>query len=246
MPQNENLSAEWQAELGPNWKEVQQTWLHTLGNLTLTAYNSEYSDYPFAYKRDEVTNREGKNVGFKHSPLYINEELRTVDRWDEGAIKARAERLAAEAVKVWAAPKVGSDVLDAYRPQPVRGGQQYSIGDHPNLTVGPVGELFEALRKAVLELDPCVTEEFRKQYVAYKAETNFVDVVPQAKRLRLFLNMLFSEIDDPKGLCTDVTNLGHWGNGDVEVGLSRMEELPYVMGLVRQAFDRQMGDAQDA
>lgn len=246
MPQNENLSAEWQAELGPNWKEVQQTWLHTLGNLTLTAYNSEYSDYPFAYKRDEVTNREGKNVGFKHSPLYINEELRTVDRWDEGAIKARAERLAAEAVKVWAAPMVGSEVLDAYRPQPVRGGQQHSIGDHPNLTVGPVRELFEALRKAVLELDPCVTEEFRKQYVAYKAETNFVDVVPQAKRLRLFLNMLFSEIDDPKGLCTDVTNLGHWGNGDVEVGLSRMEELPYVMGLVRQAFDRQMGDAQDA
>ena len=57
--------------------------------------------------------------------------------------------------------------------------------------------------------------EFLKLYVAYKAETNFVDVVPQAKRLRLSLNMDFHEIHDPKGLAKDVTGLGRWGNGDV-------------------------------
>ena len=107
-------------------------------------------------------------------------------------------------------------------------------------------ELFEALRKAVLELDACVTEEFLKLYVAYKAETNFVDVVPQVRRLRLSLNMPFNEIDDPRGLCLDVTNLGRWGNGDVEVGLSSLDDLPYIMGLIRQSFDRQMGGPQDA
>lgn len=246
LPQNETLSAEWQAELGPNWQHIQQTWLHTLGNLTLTAYNSEYSDYPFAYKRDQVSNAEGKKIGFKYSALNINEGLGTQEKWDEEAIKARAERLACEATKVWAAPTLDSGVLDAYRPAAVKAGQQYGIDDHPYLASGPMRELFEALRKAVLELDPCVTEEYLKLYVAYKAETNFVDVVPQAKRLRLSLNMPFSEIDDPKGLCTDVTNLGRWGNGDVEVGLSSVEELPYVMGLIRQSFDRQMGGPQDA
>jgi predicted transport protein len=80
-----------------------------------------------------------------------------------------------------------------------------------------------------------------KLYVAYKAETNFVDVVPQAGRLRLSLNMKFHEIHDPLGVCRDVTNLGRWGNGDVEVALASLDELPYVMGLVRQAFERQMG-----
>lgn len=94
----------------------------------------------------------------------------------------------------------------------------------------------------VLALDPCVTEEFLKLYVAYKAETNFVDVVPQAKRLRLSLNMTFAEINDPKSLCKDVTGVGRWGNGDVEVGLASLNELPYVMGLVRQSFERQMGN----
>ena len=91
----------------------------------------------------------------------------------------------------------------------------------------PVRQLFEAFRHEVLG-------------VAYKAETNFVDVAPQAKRLRLSLNMEFAEITDPRGLCQDVTDLGRWGNGDVSVGLSSLDELPYVMGLVRQSFEKQM------
>jgi predicted transport protein len=118
----------------------------------------------------------------------------------------------------------------------------YTIEYHPNLLAPGLRELFEAFRKEVLALDPCVSEEFKKLYVAYKAETNFVDVVPLAKRLRLTINVTFPEISDPKGLCKDVTNLGRWGNGDVEVGLTSLEELPYVMGLVRQSYERQMGD----
>lgn len=246
LPQNEALSPEWQAELGPDWQRVQQTWLHTLGNLTLTGYNSEYSDYPFAYKRDQVTNAEGKRIGFRYSALNINEGLGELPRWDETAIKARAGRLAKEAAKVWAAPSLDSGIVEAYRPAAASTGQQYSIDDHPVLVSGAMRVLFDALRKAVLDLDPCVTEQYLKLYVAYKAETHFVDIVPQAKRLRLSLNMPFSDIDDPKGLCTDVTNLGRWGNGDVEVGLSALDELPYIMGLIRQSFDRQMGGPQDA
>ena len=92
----------------------------------------------------------------------------------------------------------------------------------------------------MLALDPCVREEILKLYVAYKAETNFVDVVPQRSRLRLSLNLQFHELNDPRGLAKEVTNLGRWGNGDAEVGLSTTEELPYVMGLVRQAFEKQM------
>ena len=47
---------------------------------------------------------------------------------------------------------------------------------------------------------------------------------------------------DPKGVAIDVTNLGRWGNGDVETRISIVDELPYVMGLVRQAFEKQMGE----
>jgi uncharacterized protein with ParB-like and HNH nuclease domain/predicted transport protein len=246
LPQNEALSDEWQAELGTDWTRIQQTWLHTLGNLTLTAYNSEYSDSSFAYKRDKVTSSDGKLIGFKYSPLTINQELGMLDKWDEDAIKSRAERLSKEAARVWPAPSLKSDTLDAYRPVTVKAGQQYSIDDHPHLVGGPIRILFDALRKAICELDPCVSEEFLKLYVAFKAETNFVDVVPQAKRLRLSLNMPFNDIDDPRAMAIDVTTLGRWGNGDVEIGLTNQEELPYVIGLIRQSFDRQMGGPGEA
>jgi uncharacterized protein with ParB-like and HNH nuclease domain/predicted transport protein len=236
LPQNEKLSQAWQESLGPESQRIQQTWLHTLGNLTLTGYNSEYSDRPFPDKRDMPG-------GFKQSPLRLNEGLGLVEVWDEAAIQVRAERLASQAIGVWKAPDIAPDVLDAYRATPQKT-DGYTINDHPYLIVNSMREVFEAFRTLVLALDPCVTEEFLKLYVAYKAETNFVDVVPQSKRLRLSLNMRFPEIYDPKGLCKDVTNLGRWGNGDVEVGLETLEELPYVMGLVRQAFEKQMGSGE--
>lgn len=246
LPQNDTLSKEWQVELGTDWQRVQQEWLHTLGNLTLTGYNSEYSDHPFAYKRDQVADKEGNPVGFAHSPLKLNLGLGKVSTWDEAAIKARADRLAVDAAKVWGAPQLANDVLNAYRPAAAKSGLQYSVVDHAHLTTGPMRELFEALRKSVVALDPCVSEEFLKLYVAYKAETNFVDVVPQAKRLLLVLNLGIDDIEDPKGLCRDISNIGRWGNGDVEIGLSNVDELPYAMGLIRQSFDRQMGGPQDA
>jgi len=65
------------------------------------------------------------------------------------------------------------------------------------------------------------------------------------KRLQLLLNVQFPEINDPKGLCRDITGVGRWGNGDVEVSLSSLDELPYVMGLVRQSYERQMGKGGD-
>ena len=237
LPQNENLSAKWRDELGPEWQRVQETWLHTLGNLTLTGYNAEYSDRPFSEKRD-------MKGGFRESPLKLNEGLSSLDKWDESAIKNRAERLAAVAAGVWAVPSLHAEVLESYRPRGEKAAG-YTIDDHPQLAIGSaMRDLFEIFRKDVLALDPCVSEEFLKLYVAYKAETNFVDIVPQKSRLRLSLNMRFHELHDPKGLAKDVTNLGRWGNGDVEVSLSKPEELPYVMGLVRQAFEKQMGNAE--
>jgi uncharacterized protein with ParB-like and HNH nuclease domain/predicted transport protein len=216
LPQNENLSAQWQTELGSEWQRIQQTYLHTLGNLTLTGYNSEYSDRPFAEKRD-------MKGGFAESPLRMNQGLGKLKHWNEEAIRQRAETLAAKAVSVWTAPKLDSAILEAYKPKAATTG--YGIDDHPYLVAGPMHELFQAFRKQVLALDACVTEEFLKLYVAYKAETNFVDVVPQAKRLRLSLNMTFPEINDPKGLCKDVSGVGRWGNGDIEIGLTSLKSV---------------------
>ena len=237
LPQNENLSTKWQAALGPKWREVQEIWLHTLGNLTLTGYNAEYGDRPF----DEKCDMRG---GFRESPLRLNEGLGALETWDEAAIRRRAKRLAERAATVWSPPSLSAEVLETYRPR-ITPPASYTLNDHPHLaTSSPMRPLFEEFRAQILVLDPCVSEEILKRYIAYKAETNFVDVVPLHSRLRLTVNMRFHELHDPRGLARDVTNLGRWGNGDVEVGISDAQDLPYVVGLVRQSFERQMGNGE--
>lgn len=173
LPQNPNLSPAWRQDLGVEWERVQRQWLHTLGNLTLTAYNPEYSDRSFAEKRDMPAAPE---KGLKQSPLKLNQGLGALERWNEGAIRYRAERLAGTAANVWAPPTLPPGILEAYRPTAITA--RHGVAEHPNLATGPMREVFDAFRKEVLGLDPCVTEEFLKLYVAYKAETNFVDVVP--------------------------------------------------------------------
>ena len=235
LPQNENLSKQWQDALGPEWKQVQVKWLHTLGNLTLTGYNAEYSDHPFTNKRD-------MKGGFGESPLRVNEDLGVLDIWDESAIQTRASRLAEKTVQVWVSPTLPDEVLETYRPN-VKNPTDYSLDDHKYLTEGsPMRPLFEMFRKEVLAFDPCVSEGVLKNYVAYRAETQFVRVNPRAKQLRLFLRMEFHELHDQKELAKDVSNPDRWGR--VEVSLTSLEQLPYVIGLVRQAFEKQMGNGE--
>jgi len=238
MPQNENLSTVWQQELGENWKEIHTKYLHTLGNLTLTGYNPEMSDRPFIEKRD-------MKGGFADSSIRLNKELVKVEHWNGGAIKKRAEMLAGLATQVWTYPQLETDVVEGYRTvKNDRGAKIYTLEDHPNLT-GTMMELFEQLRKRVLNLDASVTEEIFQQYIAYKITTNFVDIVPQKSRLQLLLNIKFDEIHDPKRLCKDMTGKGHQGNGDVAMILSSSEQLDDAMVLVRQSFDKHIEDGDD-
>jgi len=87
-----------------------------------------------------------------------------------------------------------------------------------------------------------VSREFLKLYVAFKAETNFVDVVPQAKGLRISLNIEPHDINDPRGLVKDITGIGRWGNGNSEVRLNAQADLSYVVGLARQSLERQIDE----
>ena len=95
MPQN--LSEEWRTSLGSEHERIHEECLYSPGNITLTGYNPDYGNRPFAYKRDT-------NGGFKRSPLKLNEGLGDAKAWNETAIKKRAERLAKMAIVVWPFP----------------------------------------------------------------------------------------------------------------------------------------------
>ena len=226
MPQNRNLSPEWQEMLGPNWKDVQKTYLHTIGNLTLTAYNSEMSDHSFLTKID----MEG---GFKESALRLNSFVVKQSQWTEETIKERACILADKAKQIWPFPVITDSELAPYRVEE-KPAERYSLATYDTNAFTKM--LFEILDRRIQNLSPNVKREFKKLYVAYKLDTNFVDIVFQKQRLRISVNMKFSEVIDSKGICRDITGLGRWGNGDVELFMEHTSDVDQVMEIIEQSF----------
>lgn len=227
IPQNPHLSSDWIAALGSNWSEVQKKYLHTIGNLTLTAYNSEMSDASFIEKLDMPG-------GFRESALRLNKYVVMQSTWGEQQINECAIQLGEVAKKAWPYPELSDVELAPYRKQDETA-PQYTLESYQYLNAFN-RMLFEKLNTRILNLGTYVKCEFKKLYIAYKADTNFVDVVIQSSRLRLAVNMKFGDVVDPKGICKDITGVGRWGNGDVEVFLDSLDQLDDVMEIIEQAF----------
>lgn len=230
MPQNKNLSNEWRKILGDDWEEVQKTYLHTIGNLTLTAYNSEMSDNSFGDKLNMVG-------GFKESALRINGFIVKQNSWNENKIQDRASELFEVARQIWKYPAISdSEVLEFGAVDKVT--VDYTLDDYEYL-VNDMMELYKSLDHRIMNISSAIRSEFKKLYIAYKVDTNFCDIVPQKSRLRLSINMKFSEVNDPKGICLNVTDKGRWGNGEIEVGLDSESQLDDVMDIIIQSFNKQ-------
>lgn len=109
MPQKAELSDAWKSMLGEQWREVQQSWLHRLGNLTLSGFNSELQAAPFLVKRDLNPG------GYADSSVWLNRELASLDTWTPVEMEARGQKLAKLAVKVWPPLKVDDAAIKQAR-----------------------------------------------------------------------------------------------------------------------------------
>ncbi|WQS56333.1 DUF262 and DUF1524 domain-containing protein [Helicobacter pylori] len=234
MPQK--LTEEWERDLGQDHERIHTQYLHTIGNLTLTGYNSEYSNKSFQEKQ-------GMEGGFKDSPLRLNQGLRNLESFGEKEIEKRANDLADWALKIWTYPKLDAETLEKYKPKKDK--KEKKAYDLSSYNFGPDSrELFDTLRKEIKALDERVTENFMKHYITYKHGTIFASIGPLKSKLNLILNMDFSELQDEikeKLKIRNVSKTGHLGVGDVEVKLETKENIPYCLGLIRQALEKQMG-----
>ncbi|MFP6223741.1 DUF262 domain-containing protein [Helicobacter pylori] len=230
MPQT--LEEEWKRDLGENFQAIHDKYLHTIGNLTKTGYNTEYRNRSFQEKRD-------MEKGFKQSPLKLNQSLKDLESFGEKEIEKRANDLADWALKIWTYPKLEAETLEKYKQKGKREKKAYDLSFYKFSSNSR--ELFDILSKEIKALDERVTEKFNQEYISYMFDTNFVDIVPLKNGLKLYLNMPFNELQDEKNLARDMTNKGHLGNGAIEVKLETKENIPYCLGLIKQALEKQMG-----
>jgi uncharacterized protein with ParB-like and HNH nuclease domain/predicted transport protein len=234
MPQNDDLSAEWRAMLGKDWKSIQEVWLHRLGNITLTGYNSEYSDRSFSEKK--VTSK-----GFNESPLRLNRFIRDQTSWTATEIEKRGKDLASKAVGVWTplavdAVSVRTAELEDLKNQAA----QYSLD---SLEFDDESKaLFALLRPQIVSLGDDVIELCGERSVTYRVYDFFVEVIPRKRRLLLVLNLEYEECDDPTQRAQDATENAFIPNasesGGVLFKIKNETHIGPAVHLIRQAYEK--------
>lgn len=231
MPQNEKLSADWRRMLGTKWPELQKTWLHRLGNLTLTGYNSKYSDRSFAEKKRIPG-------GFEESSVRLNKYVREQEQWTQAEIVARGKALARRAVGIWPGISVDPALVEAAEATEMR--QRAKRRDVGKVEMSPEArDLFNHVRARILEIGDTVIELAGERSISYHNPTFFLEILPRKTRLTLLLAADFNEIDDADGIAEDASRwkfLVHAEyQGGVIVPVRSVEDVDRAMPLVRHA-----------
>ena len=234
MPQNESLSAEWQAMLGEDWQKVQQLWLHRLGNITLTGYNPEYSDRSFADKKTIAG-------GFNDSPLRLNRFIREQDRWTATEMDERGRQLAKKTVTIWSALTVDAEaVREAELEERKTQAARHSLDDLD--FDADSRALFDALRPQIMALGDDILELCGAKTVTYRVYDFLLEIIPRKRRLMLSFNLDYEDCDDPSQCASDTTErafiIHATESGGVLFNLRDSSQFGAAIHIARQAYEK--------
>ena len=174
------------------------------------------------------------------SPLFLNESIAQSNLWNKTSIENRAELLVQKALTIWSFPIVDQATIDKYQPNKQLE-QELDFKSFDNRFTNTTLTFYEKLQEKIIAIDPAsIKVSYMKRYIAFKAITNFVDVIPYKKKLKLTLNFPFEEVIDPTNMSRDITNIGSWGNGDVEVTIEKTEHIQPAFEIIKQAYEYQI------
>lgn len=231
MPQNEKMPEPWRKMLGDDWKTVRHTWLHRLGNLTLTGYNSTYSDRPLLEKQT-IEN------GFRQSPVRLNEDLRYVTVWTPKEMQARGEKLAKQALKIWPALNADTQMIRAMARAELKARATRRKVNEIAMSAN-ARSLFDLLRNRITTAFPEVIEMAEKKSISYHDPEFFVELIPRAHGVGVLIGLDYNEVENPDELIQDTSTYTFVVNanypGGVLINMKIPEHLDRTMRVITQA-----------
>lgn len=111
----------------------------------------------------------------------------------------------------------------------------YTEEDHLCNLSEEIKAIYENLKNKILELDD-IDVDVKKYYIAFKGRRNIVDIEFTQSKIRVDINMKKGTLNDPLNITKDISSIGHWGNGDYRVEITKEEEIDNVIPLIRQSL----------
>ncbi len=166
-------------------------------------------------------------INFKDLPI----ELWEVRSFANGTVQFTLHKPTSSGATLKAVSKKSTDVAAISKEV-----KAYTEEQHLKIASQGIKELYSRIKELVLSISPEISVKPMKKYIAFRAKTNIADVQIQKKTLKIFINLKKGVLDDPKKIANDVSNVGHWGNGDYSIQISSDDSLEYIVSLIRQSF----------
>ena len=235
MPQNIDRVPEWQTMLGNNWEDVHATWMHRLGNLTLTAYNTTYSNRSFQTKKELAG-------GFLQSAVRLNQYVREQERWTACEMQERGKRLTERALDIWPYHNVNDQNIQAAVTLELQSRAANRKAEELEIA-GDVRTLLLAMLGEIRELGNFI-EIVENKSVCIYCPGFLSELLPMGSQLRILLPLEFNEIETPDGV--SITDASTWrfvpnrvhNECDLLIDITQIEQVSMVLPTIRQALDQ--------
>ena len=198
-------------------------------NGSLKKENIDWSQSKIIFISPSFTNYQQKAIHFKDLPI----ELWEIKKFENKIILYNQLKSPEKSESINTISKKSEVVKKVSREVKVYTEDDHTIDASENLKV-----IYQKLKENVLNLGDDIEIVPRKDYIAFKRKSNFVDVEFQKSKIKVFINLGKGQLDDSKKIARDVSNIGHWGNGDYEIPLSSSEQINYLMTLIKQSYDK--------
>lgn len=195
---------------------------------TLKRTDVDWSQSKVIFISPQFTNYQREAINFKDLPI----ELWEIKRFENDTISFDQiqKTSAKESIKTISR---NDQTVEAVNKEV----KVFTEQDHLQKVDFETRELYEQVKERLIALEDNVTTQPKKQTIGFKVDNNiFCDVVLQGKGLKIYVNLKSGDLQDQKQIARDVSNVGHWGNGSYEIKLSDLEDIDYIISLLKQSL----------
>lgn len=196
-------------------------------NGSLKRDNVDWSQTKVIFISPSFTTFQLESINFKDLPI----ELWEVRRYSNNTIRFDQHKPTSSVASIKTVSKKSKVAETISREVRI-----YTEEGHLKIAQPNIAELYSRFKELVLSISSDIIVKPIKKYITFRAKTNVTDVVVLKKSLKISINMKKGTLDDPKRLARDVSDIGHWGNGDYQIQISSDDELEYIISLVRQSY----------
>ncbi|WP_294237641.1 DUF5655 domain-containing protein [uncultured Chryseobacterium sp.] len=195
---------------------------------TLKRTDVDWSQSKVIFISPQFTNYQREAINFKDLPI----ELWEIKRFENDTISFEQiqKTSAKESIKTISK---NDETVEAVNKEI----KVFTEQDHLQKTSSETLELYDEIKRRLISLGDDVTIQPKKQTVGFKVNNNiFCDIVLQGKGIKIYVNLKSGDLQDQKKVARDVSNVGHWGNGSYEIKVTDLDDIDYIISLLKQSF----------